>query len=154
MYSGHYTSSVDCRKKWNILLQLSKIEIGWYPKLLYCICNNIVIDYVTGFRLEQGGGSLITPMVLAHPLHPITSMSRNTCKHWKLWVRWRVSWWHYFWSIFSFYYHIHTMYLSCILSNWNMLLLGDIYIPRVGVAITVCWMIRYGYSFQLGFNYR
>ena len=65
MYSGHHTSSVDCRKKRNILLQLSKIEIGWYPKLLYCICNNIVIDYVTGFRLEQGGGSLITPMVLA-----------------------------------------------------------------------------------------
>ena len=29
------------------------------------------------FGLEQEGGSLIAPMALAHPLHPIDNMSRN-----------------------------------------------------------------------------
>ena len=29
------------------------------------------------FGLEQEGGSLITPMALAHPLHPIDNRSRN-----------------------------------------------------------------------------
>ena len=37
-----------------------------------------------GFRLEQEDGDLITPMVLAHPPHPIKSRSRN--KHRNLWV--------------------------------------------------------------------
>ena len=36
------------------------------------------------FGLEQEGGSLIIPMELAHPLHPINSRSRNKC--WNLWV--------------------------------------------------------------------
>ena len=30
-----------------------------------------------GFGLEQGDGSLITPMALAHHLHPIRRRSRN-----------------------------------------------------------------------------
>ena len=29
------------------------------------------------FGLEQEGGSLIAPMALAHPLHPIDNRSRN-----------------------------------------------------------------------------
>ena len=29
------------------------------------------------FGLEQKGGSLIAPMALAHPLHPIDNRSRN-----------------------------------------------------------------------------
>ena len=34
------------------------------------------------FRLEQEGGSLISAIAMAHPLHPINSRSRN--KRWKL----------------------------------------------------------------------
>ena len=44
------------------------------------------------FGIEQEGGSLIVPMALAHPLHPINDRSRN--KRRNLWVGWFVhSWW-------------------------------------------------------------
>ena len=44
------------------------------------------------FGLEQEGGSLIVPMALAHPLHPIDNRSRNRRRN--LWVGWYVSsWW-------------------------------------------------------------
>ena len=43
------------------------------------------------FGLEQEGGSLISPMALAHPLHPIDNRSRN--KRRNLWVGWCVSSW-------------------------------------------------------------
>ena len=44
------------------------------------------------FGLEQEGGSLIAPMALAHPLHPIDNGSRNRRRN--LWVGWCVSsWW-------------------------------------------------------------
>ena len=47
------------------------------------------------FGLEQEGGSLITPMALAHPLHPIDNRSRN--KRRNLWVgRCVSSWWPWF----------------------------------------------------------
>ena len=47
------------------------------------------------FGLEQEGGSLIAPMALAHPLHPIDNRSRN--KRRNLWVgRCVFSWWPYF----------------------------------------------------------
>ena len=47
------------------------------------------------FGLEQEGGSLIAPMTLAHPLHPIDNRSRN--KRRNLWVGWCVSsWWPWF----------------------------------------------------------
>ena len=123
----------------------------WYPKLPCCLCNNIWIDYVIVFRLEQDARSLITPMGLAHSLHPIRSRLRN--KRRNLWDGWHVSslqpW---FWSVYSIYYHIHTMYYSCILCNWNKLFLRDRCIPSVGVAMTVYWMIWYYYSFLLGFK--
>ena len=32
-----------------------------------------------GFRLKEEDESLITPMALAHPLHPIKSRSGNKC---------------------------------------------------------------------------
>ena len=42
--------------------------------------------------LTQEGGSLIAPMALAHPLHPIDNRSRNRRRN--LWVGWCVSsWW-------------------------------------------------------------
>ena len=47
------------------------------------------------FGLEQEGGSLIAPMALAHPLHPIDNRSRN--KRRNLWVGWCVSSW---WTLF------------------------------------------------------
>ena len=47
------------------------------------------------FGLEQEGGSLIAPMALAHPLHPIHNRSRN--KRQNLWVgRCVSSWWPWF----------------------------------------------------------
>ena len=47
------------------------------------------------FGLEQEDGSLIAPMALAHPLHPIHNRSRN--KHRNLWDGWCVSsWWPWF----------------------------------------------------------
>ena len=45
---------------------------------------------------EQEGGSLIIPMALAHPLHPINDRSRN--KRRNLWVGCGVSSW---WPMFS-----------------------------------------------------
>ena len=48
------------------------------------------------FGIEQEGGSLIVPMALAHPLHPINDRSRN--KRRNLWVGWCVSSW---WPMFS-----------------------------------------------------
>ena len=79
----------------NILLQRShNYGVGnyWQQKLLYCICYTIWIDWHMIFGLEQEGGGLIAPMVLAHPLHPIDNRSRN--RHRNLWVGWSVSsWW-------------------------------------------------------------
>ena len=47
------------------------------------------------FGLEHEGGSLIAPMALAHPLHPIDNRSRN--KRRNLWVgRCVSSWWPWF----------------------------------------------------------
>ena len=47
------------------------------------------------FGLEQEGVSLIAPMALARPLHPIDNRSRN--KRRNLWVGWCVSsWWPWF----------------------------------------------------------
>ena len=61
----------------------------------YCICYTLWIDRLMSFLLEQEGGSLITPMALAHYLHNINSRSRN--KRRNLWVGRCVSyWWPFF----------------------------------------------------------
>ena len=58
-------------------------------------------------------GVFITPMALAHPLHPIKSRSRNTRRN--LWVGWCVSSWRpWFWSVHSIYY-IHTTIITAFL---------------------------------------
>ena len=78
IHSGHYTVSINCKK--NILLQRShnyRVWNYWQQKLLYCIYYTIWIDWHMIFGLEQEGGSLIAPMALAHPLHPIDN-SRGT----------------------------------------------------------------------------
>ena len=89
-HSGHYTTSMNCCK--NIILQRSHnsgVWKYWQQKLLYCICYIIWIHWYMIFGLEHEGGSLIAPMRLAHPLHPIDSMSRNRRRN--LWVGWCVS---------------------------------------------------------------
>ena len=70
------------------------------------------------FGLEQEGGSLIAPMALAHPLHPIDNRSRN--KRRNLWVgRCVSSWWPWFPSRSSvltymfIYMYVHSLYEFC-----------------------------------------
>ena len=72
------------------------------------------------FGLEQEGGSLIAPMALAHPLHPIDNRSRN--KRRNLWVgRCVSSWWPWFPSRSSvliymciyIYMYAHSLYEFC-----------------------------------------
>ena len=73
------------------------------------------------FGLEQEGGSLIAPMALAHPLHPIHNRSRN--KRRNLWVgRCVSSWWPWFPSRSSvliicvnlyIYMYVHSTYEFC-----------------------------------------
>ena len=92
IHSGHYTTSINCWKK-NILLQRQQ-NYGawnyWQQRLLCCTCYTSWIDWLMSFGLE--GGNLITPMALAHPLHPIINRSRN--KRRNLWVgRCVCSWW-------------------------------------------------------------
>ena len=82
-------------------------------KLLYCICYTIWIDWHIIFGLEQEGGSLIAPMALAHPLHPIDNRSRN--RHQNLWFGWCVSSW---WPLFCpealcLYIYMHFLYEFC-----------------------------------------
>ena len=70
------------------------------------------------FVLEQEGGSLIAPMALAHPLHPIDNRSRN--KRRNLWIgRCVSSWWPWFPSgssvlIYMYIYmYVHSLYEFC-----------------------------------------
>ena len=73
---------------------------------------------LSNIELEQEGGSLITPMALAHPLHPIDNRSRN--KRRNLWVgRCVSSWWPWFPSRSSvliymyIYIYVHSLYEFC-----------------------------------------
>ena len=82
-------------------------------KLLYCICYSLWIDWLMSFGPEQEGGGLITPMALAHPLHPINSRSRN--KRRNMWVGRCVSyWWHLFPSRNSVLIYIHSLWVLVI----------------------------------------
>ena len=76
------------------------------------------MDWHMIFGLEQEGGSLITPMALAHPLHPIDNRSRN--KRRNLWVgRCVSSWWPSFPSrnsvlIYMYIYiSVHSLHEFC-----------------------------------------
>ena len=88
----HIIRSLYCISK---LLQkhpIATATILWNLKLLlYCICYTLWIDWFISFWLEQKGGSLITPMAPAHPLHPDNSRSRN--KRRNVWFGWCVSSW-------------------------------------------------------------
>ena len=110
----------------NILLQRSRnygVWNYWY-KLLYCIYCIIQMDWHMIFGLEQEGGSLIAPMALAHPLHPIDNRSRN--KRRNLWVgRCVSSWWPWFPSRSSLL--IYTYIFICMYIPYTSSVIGRIY---------------------------
>ena len=114
------SASINCCKKY-ILLQRSHnygVWNYWQQKLIYCTCYAIWIDWHMMFGLEQEGGSLIAPMALVHPLHPVDKRSRNRRRN--LWVGLCVSSW---WPLFSsgssvliyiyIYICIHFLYEFC-----------------------------------------
>ena len=112
----------------NILLQRSHnygVWNYWQQKLLYCICYTIWIDWHMIFGLKQEGGSLIAPMALAHPLHPIDNRSRNRRRN--LWVGWcGASWWPLFPSRSCVNKYIYALlYEFCFLWFTNCVLLSD-----------------------------
>ena len=109
----------------NVLLQRSHnygVWNCWQQKLLYCICYTIWIDWHMIFGLQQEGGSLIAPMALVHPLHPIDNRSRNSRRN--LWVGWRVSSW---WPLFPtgssvliyIYTYMYIFYMSSLIGRIN-----------------------------------
>ena len=118
---------------WSHIRKLSQLSHNyrvwnyWQQKLLYCIFYTIWIDWHMIFGLEQEGGSLTTPMALAHPLHPIDNRSRNRRQN--LWVGWCVfSWWPLFPSRNSVLINIYVyalLYEFCFLWFTNCVLLSD-----------------------------
>ena len=100
--------------------------------LLYCICYTLWIDWLMDFGLEQEGGSVITPMALAHPLHPIYSRSRE--KRWNLWDgRCVSSWWH-LWPLFSSRTSVLIYIYRYVCILMRVLVVGRIYTYTGSVA--------------------
>ena len=78
------------------------------------------------FGLEQAGGSLIVPMALAHPLHPIDNRSRN--KRRNLWVgRCVSSWWPWFPSRSSVLIYMYIYIYICMYIPYTSSVIGRIY---------------------------
>ena len=77
-----------------------------------------LIDWHMIFWLQQEGGSLIAPMALAHPLHPIDNRSRDRRRN--MWVGLCVSsWWPLFPSRSSvlIYIYICIFYMSSVIGH-------------------------------------
>ena len=119
--SGHYTASINCCKKTFYCNDHKITEFGITDKnssTAYIVLYKWINTWF--FGLEQEGGSLIAPMALAHPLHPIDNRSRN--KRRNLWVgRCVSSWWPWFPSRSSvliymyiyIYMYVHSLYEFC-----------------------------------------
>ena len=108
IHSGHYTASINCCKKHYIstITQFRSLELLIKTPLLHISyhINGLTHD----FGLEREGGSLIAPMALAHPFHPIDNRSRN--KRRNLGVgRW--PWFPSRSSVFIYIYYIYTLYI-------------------------------------------
>ena len=58
-----------------------------HRRSLYTFYSNLWIDFIIVFGLEQEIGSLITPMVLAHPRHPIRGRSKNKRRNLMMYFR-------------------------------------------------------------------
>ena len=118
IHSGHYTASINCCKKLSVatITRLRSLEIFTTKNPLLHMLN--YINWLThDFGLEQEGGSLIAPMALAHPLHPMDNRSRN--RRWNLWVGWCVSsWWPLFPSrssvLLNIYIYMYMYICICI----------------------------------------
>ena len=87
IHSGHYTASIHfCKKNPFYFNGHTITEFGIigskYSSTAYIILYELI--YTWFFLLEQEGGSLVAPMALAHPLHPIDNRSRNRRQN--LWV--------------------------------------------------------------------
>ena len=118
--SGHYTASINCCKKTFYCNDHKITEFGITDKnssAAYIVLYKWIDRHMI-FGLEQEGGSLIAPMALAHPLHPIDNRSRN--KRRNLWVgRCVSSWWPWFPSRSSvliymyIYIYVHSLYEFC-----------------------------------------
>ena len=127
IHYGHYTASIICWKKKHsiaIITRLRSLELltTKTPLLHMLYYMNWLI-----FGLEQEGGSLIAPMALAHPLHPIDNRSKNRRRN--LWVGWSASsWWPLFPSRSSVLIYIHIyalLYELCFLWFTNCVLFSD-----------------------------
>ena len=109
IYYGHYTASIICCKKNHSIATITRLRslellTTKSPLLHMLYYMNWLI-----FGLEQEGGSLIAPMALAHPLHPIDNRSKNRRRN--LWVGWRASsWWPLFPSRSSVYIYIYMLF--------------------------------------------
>ena len=101
-------------------------------------------------------GVIITPMALAHHLHPIKTgrgISNETCGLDDVFPHDDIG------SGSHTPFIIYTPYIIAALpSNSNKLLYTytyiyiHVYIPKVDEAMTECWMIWYRYSFMFGFK--
>ena len=109
------------------------------------------------FGLEQEGGSLIAPMALAHPLHPIDNRSRN--KRRNLWVgRCVSSWWPWFPSrssvlifmcVYIYMYIPYTssvigrIYNGSVIQYWRSCTpsrsIGDCVVPGLNATFCFLW---------------
>ena len=110
------------------------------------------------FGLEQEGGSLIAPMALAHPLHPIDNRSRN--KRWNLWVgRCVSSWWPWFPSrspvLIYIYICMYIPYTSSVIGRiynrsiiqyWRSCTpsrsIGECVVPGLNATFCFLWFIN------------
>ena len=132
-YSGAYIWNfivshieTDCaigtlKKLCTALVLNSKEQLSNWISTNMNIFQQIWIDWHMIWGLEQEGGSLIAPMVLAHPLHHIDNRSRNRHRH--LWVGWCVSsWWPLFLSRRSvlIYIYIYMLYMSSVFFGWSI----------------------------------
>ena len=117
--SDHYTAFINRCKNIATTTKLRSLKL-LIAKLLYCIFYTLWIHWLMRFWLEQEGGSLIIPVSLAHPLHPINSRSRN--KRRNLWVGWRFSSW---WPLFPprnsvliyIYLYVCILYTSSVIGR-------------------------------------
>ena len=97
---------------------------------------------------QQEGGSLIAPMVLAHPLNPIDSRSRN--RRWNLWVgRCASSWWSLFPSRSCVLIYIYIHLYVCILYTSSVIKLIYTYNRSV---VHYWWSCTPSHSIRLFFG--
>ena len=111
----------------HLIIQLSPINLlewSWQQKNQLLTAKTPLLHmlyYMTwltdDFWTRTGDRSLIAPMALAHPLHPIDNRSRNRRRN--LWVGWCVfSWWPLFPSRSSVLIYIYYIYIYICSSIW------------------------------------